>query len=256
MLKKILDLQKRTSSSWAELLKAEEELLQTLPPSWDEALKAFTEMQGDIRMPNGGMMSMAIDTQRNLPLVSQKLSAVLDKARSTMPFTSRIADLDRHLMPLVEISPQFSGLQKAILDAACQVTPIFPQGDLPVEVFDEPLSEKLNKTWDELIEIADAAVEKTLESNIEIKELPSEGTIQTLVFVIFCPLFFCAVPSGIDEWLEMLLRATIEFCKSLLTAPTPEKIVVAVSFGAFLKTAVNLLSKKDKDKPRSSECQK
>lgn len=249
-------LQKQTSPSWVEILKTAEDFQKTLPPNWNEALRAFTEMQRNLRIPDGGMMAMAMDIQRNLPRASQKLSTVLEEARSTMSFASRIADLDRHLMPLAEISPQFSGLQKAILDATCQVTPVFkevPVQKVPVEDLNEPLSgsEELNKTWNEAFDVVDTAVEKTLENNIKIHELSDEGIAQSLVFMIFFSLFFCTAPSGVDEWLEMLLRATIEFFKSLRADPTPEKVLVAVGFWACLKTAVSSLSKKDKDKPQS-----
>lgn len=249
-LQQILEMQRRLSPSWMENLKVMENLRRSLPPNWNEALRAFTEMQRNLRIPDGGMMAMAMDVQKKWPLESRISPEVLEQAQSAMSFASRMTDMRKRLMPLVELYPQLSGLQKAVREAAFQATPAFPEG-VPVGVFDEPLSDEMRETWDEALEVVDAAVEKTLEHNMGIQELPSEETIQTLVFVVFFPLFFCTVPSGVNEWLEMLLRSTIEFFKSLLADPTPEKVVVAYGLWTFLKAVVSNLSKKDKDKPQS-----
>mgnify|MGYP000856441074 CR=1 FL=1 len=250
-LQQILDLQRQSSPSWPKLLNTMENLRQSLPPNWNEALKAVSEMQRNLRILNSEMMATAMDVQKKLPLESRISPEVLEQAQSAMSFASRMTDMRKRLMPLIELYPQLPRLQKAVREAAFQAPPAFPEG-VPVGVFDEPLSDKMRETWDEALEAVDAAVEKTLEHNIEIQELPSEETIQTLVFVVFLPLFFCATPSGIDEWLEKLLRATIEFFKSLGADPTPEKVVVAYGLWTFLKAVVSNLSKKGKDKPRSS----
>lgn len=231
-LQQILDMQRRLSPSWMENLKAMENLRRSLPPNWNEALRAFTEMQRNLRIPDGGMMAMAMDVRKKWPLESRISPEVLEQAQSAMSFASRMTDMRKRLMPLVELYPQLSGLQKAVREAAFQATPAFP-GGVPVGVFDEPLSDEMRETWDKVLDATDKIVEKTLESGLDAEELPDEEAFRGLVFVTFFYLSRLTTQELV-EWLcrvPELLWIQLEACGNAAAVSGLSNILMLLDIG-------------------------